>query len=67
METGKDVSSNIGDNELNISYSMQIETKIKFIGNVKSSDLSGLEPSDFRFSWKEKNEMKDYINCLKQV
>ena len=67
METGKDLSSNIGDNELNISYSMQIETKIKFIGNVKNSELSGLEPSDFRFSWKENNKIKDYINCQKRV
>lgn len=41
METGKiiDLSSNI-DKELSTSYSMQIETKIKFLGNVKDSELS---------------------------
>lgn len=39
METGKDLSSNIGKNELNISYSIQIETVMKCIGNIINSEV----------------------------
>lgn len=39
METGKDLSSNTGDNKLNISYLIQIETVMKCIGNIINSEV----------------------------
>ena len=39
METGKDLSSNIGENELNISYSIQIDTVMKCIRNIINSEV----------------------------